>query len=116
MSLDSIRARILPIISLLFSFKGRISVGQFWRGNLLVAAAVGCAILLLPTEFAGFPFAIFVLPVVFWGGTALQVKRAHDLGKSGASIWGLWVGWSLYFTPGDPHANAYGPPIASRAD
>ena len=95
----------MGLVSLLFSFKGRINRAQFWLGN--IGAGVGgvmllflLGVLLMPTEeFSKTgPSVMHMLSVMglvmgpplllmSWIGLALQTKRFHDRGRSG--LWTL---------------------------
>jgi uncharacterized membrane protein YhaH (DUF805 family) len=96
--------RLVGLVSLLFSFSGRINRAQFWLGN--IGAGVGGVMLLfmlgvmfMPKEeisktTEGMLHMLSVMGVVLgpplmlmsWIGLALQTKRFHDRGRSG-----LWT-------------------------
>lgn len=89
----------MNLVSLLFSFQGRITRAQYWLGNLIVVVGtlilfVAGALIAAPSAdkgaadagaTAGLMLAIFGLVMLAgsWCGFALQVKRFHDRGKSG---------------------------------
>lgn len=89
------------MVSLLFSFHGRINRKQYWQAGSLVGVLglMGLITLLTlsglsitdvedPAQALGAvsTFAIFALPLmafVSWTGYAIQVKRLHDRGRTG---------------------------------
>lgn len=98
LALNSARERrLVNLVWLLFSFNGRINRVQFWLG--MVGASVGCMLLLFMLGVLFGPmsstnpahafssFFYMLTPVWLlssWSGFALQVKRLHDRGRSGA--------------------------------
>ncbi len=94
----------MGLVSLLFSFSGRINRLQYWLGS--IGAGVGGAMLFfllavlflpsgeIPKTSAGVAQMLSTLGLVMgaplmligWVGMALQTKRFHDRGRSG-----LWV-------------------------
>jgi uncharacterized membrane protein YhaH (DUF805 family) len=109
----------------LFSFKGRLTRQPFW----LVTATIGTVNLFIVALFAdndpptgarlmalGGTYLLW-LPLVTWIGLAVQVKRWHDLNKSG---WWVLIGlipvigliWSIVepgFVKGTNGENRFGP-------
>lgn len=94
----------MGLVSLLFSFKGRINRAQYWLGNIGVGVGSVLLIFMLamvmgsPTDALGKPdpmaavrgLALVLLPVSIlmgWCGLAIQVKRLHDRGRSG--LWSM---------------------------
>jgi uncharacterized membrane protein YhaH (DUF805 family) len=91
--------RAVSLVSLLFSFRGRINRAQYWLGSLGVgvgaalATSMAVAVTGLPPGGAKTGFlqeeALFLLIVgaisllTTWCSLALQVKRFHDRGQSG---------------------------------
>ncbi|HVK80861.1 MAG TPA: DUF805 domain-containing protein, partial [Verrucomicrobiae bacterium] len=84
----------MNLVSLLFSFQGRITRAQYWLGNLAVVVGVfivsiAGVLIAAPTTdtsaAAGLMLTMFSLVMLAgsWCGLALQVKRFHDRGKSG---------------------------------
>ena len=111
------------ITKLLFSFKGRIGRRPFWIVTLIILGfSAGIKHILGPFG-ANNPMTVgpavitlswFVLAV--WVTLAVQVKRWHDLGKSG--LWAIvnlvpvlgpiWVIIQCGFMPGTKGKNLYG--------
>lgn len=106
-----------------FSYKGRISVGQYW-GRLLIAVAGLFAVAVAlgyqadtATELETFEgFLVFLYFAWLWPASALAWKRAHDTGRNGASFLLIliplagpiiWLVFSLQQSASDP--NQYGP-------
>lgn len=94
-----IKGRPVSLLTLLFSFRGRINRAQYWLGSLGVGLGAALAIA-MATAVAGPPpgaektgflqaAALFLLIVgaisllSTWCSLALQVKRFHDRGQSG---------------------------------
>lgn len=91
----------MGLLSLLFSFNGRINRGQYWLGCGLIFVGSFFAFMLIGTmnvqpTVLGKPTApdlgalgagsFLILPVwlaSMWSGLAIQVKRFHDRGRSG---------------------------------
>lgn len=126
------------IKAVLFSTQGRISRKTFWLWTLVLmgVSAVLIAGLMIPVlateravEAGGSPksldtvqivtlliLAIAYIPI-FWASVAIQVKRWHDRGKSGAwyfinfipYIGGLWALVECGFLRGTEGGNQYGP-------
>jgi uncharacterized membrane protein YhaH (DUF805 family) len=118
----------------LFGVSGRIGRGAFWL-LMIAVLLLDLAVVALVSDWihseylgAGAPhrpggslvgagFGLLVVAVISgWSFIALQVKRAHDLGRSG---WWLLIGlipvygvvrliYELGFLPGSPRRNAYG--------
>ena len=108
---------------LLFSFQGRIRRSQYW-GAALASAFVGygavIAIALMASAVGAEALAIAALVPYFgmmWALIALQVKRWHDRGKSGAMIFinfipfvgPIWSFIEVGCLPGTMGPNQYGP-------
>lgn len=106
---------------LLFSFEGRIPRRAYWGGVFLVTALavafiVGVAVLVPDSQSILDVLGVLIYIAVLWSNVALQVKRWHDLGRSGAwvlvnlvAVVGgfyslLWCG----FVRGDAGPNEYG--------
>lgn len=112
MSGQTISTSIAATATLLFSFRGRLNVRQFWR-------AIGLQMMLAVLPLISFSFSawaaasIVVLPVVAWSAIAVQVKRAHDLGHAGTYLWHPLSGFNIAFKAGQSRANVYGPPPAA---
>jgi uncharacterized membrane protein YhaH (DUF805 family) len=105
---------------LLFSFKGRISRGQYWRGCLfLIGLAIVVTMLAImvgaPDDFLtalpGVFFLLYIIPSI-----ALYNKRLHDRGKSGwfgllglIPVVGWWIAIEVMFLGSQEGENEYGP-------
>lgn len=110
-----------------FSFKGRIGRQTFWV-SLLIANAVGYGLSLIwnsglsgsdtseATIIAIGVLSLILLIVLVWVNLAIQVKRWHDLDKSGwwvlinliPVIGGLWALIELGFVKGTAGPNRFG--------
>jgi uncharacterized membrane protein YhaH (DUF805 family) len=123
------------VLTLLFSFQGRINRAKFWlihigldiAAVLLVSLSFGGAVLSGDVEAArteagaaGVVAGLLFLPLL-WIGLAASVKRWHDRDKSGwwvliplvPVIGGLWFLIECGFLPGTRGPNTYGPdPLA----
>lgn len=87
--------------SSIWSFEGRIGRASFWTRQLLLAlVGVGVNILVTLLSESLPPFAIAVavswLVVAVWLSLAIQVKRWHDLDKSG---WFVLLNFTLIALP-----------------
>jgi uncharacterized membrane protein YhaH (DUF805 family) len=106
------------------NFSGRASRSEYWWFYLFtIIASVGFLIPLMilaaisdTVAIVGFVIYMLVIMGLFLPSIGIQVRRLHDLGKSG---WWYFiilipcVGVILYIvwmvTDGEPHDNAYGP-------
>jgi len=114
--------RIQRWLWLLFSFSGRIGRGPFWTFQALFLATVIALITLdqvfvqlwIPFLFPINPFFLLLL----WANLAVDVKRWHDLDRSGwwvlftlvPIIGPIWVLIQLGLAEGTPGENRFGPP------
>lgn len=111
-----------------FSFKGRITRKPFWIFNLSASVVWLIIMLLSGADFHNLtrePNNIAFDIVILWPALAVQVKRWHDLNKSG---WNILVNlipligpiWAIVQTaviPGTPGANRYGnDPLGKEED
>jgi uncharacterized membrane protein YhaH (DUF805 family) len=89
------------LVSLLFSFNGRINRAQYWAGTLgvsavnfvvlmfvgvtsgLNAAAKADPVAALGASLGALGFIAIINSLTAWCGLALQVKRFHDRGRTG---------------------------------
>ncbi len=108
---------------LLFSFEGRIRRSQYWGGaiaSMFIFYAAAFALIFLASAIGVEALAIgAIVPyiAVLWSSLALQVKRWHDRGKSGAYILvnlipiagPIWAFIEVGCLPGTMGPNAYGP-------
>ena len=71
----------------LFSFKGRINRAKYWTIHLLIAVVSIIIFLICSAINNAAVSALLLLYVIFaaWIGLAVNVKRWHDLDKSGWS-------------------------------
>jgi uncharacterized membrane protein YhaH (DUF805 family) len=110
----------------LFSFKGRITRGEWWALQVLVCIIVGVAIYLrihtgnaephLIAHLAGLLLNVAGL----WIGLAAAARRFHDRGKSGwNALWQLlpiigsiYILYACGITENGREPNKYGAPIA----
>ncbi|NND01710.1 MAG: DUF805 domain-containing protein [Acidimicrobiia bacterium] len=108
----------------LFSFRGRAHRAHFWWGQLLaltltfIVLAVGGSMIDSQSDSSADRIAVFfiaVLLVPLWVTLAVQVKRWHDRGKSGAfvlinliPIVGIWALIECGFLEGTRGPNLYG--------
>ncbi len=106
----------MSILSLLFSFHGRISRGDFWYAVLLVLSVFIVLNVALTNAFNRSVAFVLYLPL-YWSLAALCIKRYHDIGRSGfwlllliLPILGpLWVFGSLALRKGQQFENRFGP-------
>jgi len=118
---------------LLFSFEGRISRAEYWRGSLyliLIWLAIGIVLGLgfsltaytggidpqAVTPILAIAVGLMMIPLL-WASVGLALKRIHDRGKSGywmlialvpylGAVWGF-IEWGCL--AGTTGPNAYGP-------
>ena len=116
----------MPILSTLFSFRGRINRKTFWLGGILpvyvIGFALGALVPYMPSKAnevaSGLMLRVLILAllallVYMW--FAVIVKRCHDVGKSGwlslltlIPILGFVFFWWLGLSRGEPYANRHG--------
>ncbi len=110
---------------LYFSFNGRISRSTYWLRGVIPIYGSLVAIILFGQSIQDNPSSGPMLAVlmVIWlvftliAGVAMEVKRWHDRGKSGAWVFirfipligPLWTFVEVGCLPGDSGENAYGP-------
>lgn len=105
----------------LFSFSGRIGRAEYWLWQVGWLLALGASFLLVYIPFGSLVFLV-MLCAYFLARMSIEVRRWHDLDKSG-----LWyfiglvpvVGWlvklgMLGFAAGSPYPNNYGLPYGTR--
>lgn len=106
---------VKAILHLLFSFRGRISVGQWWFGLVVpMGISVVAAVPIPISEVLGGVVGI----LMFWILFAINTKRLHDRNLPGwwilialIPILGtIYCGWQIAILPGDEGINRYGPP------
>lgn len=116
----------MTIFEYLFSFKGRIGRSKYWA---FIVPSVFIFVF-IPQIFSGNdPFTqtiilIFLLLLFMWPSIAIQVKRWHDINKSGYWVFinfipvvgGIWAFLELGFLAGTPSANSYGAPPSVSQD
>ena len=115
------------MISLLLSPSGRINRGKWWLGHLLLTFLMVLGVLIVVSPMLGQPDAkpglgaafIFGLIslLVLWSVICINIKRYHDLGKSGwwvlitfvPIIGPIWQFIECGFVSGEAEDNDYGP-------
>jgi uncharacterized membrane protein YhaH (DUF805 family) len=108
---------------LFFSLNGRITRAQYWSAMVLTIMAYFAIIVLaallgsMKNDFVKISLLLICMSVYIWVLLAIQVKRWHDRGRSGAwavvqiiPILGpLWTFIELGCLPGEVVDNDYGP-------
>lgn len=103
------------LLGVYFSFKGRLSRKEFWLYYVIPFVLVGYLLSQIGNEY----FVIDALLVLsIWPSLAVQVKRWHDINKSGwwvlillvPIIGGLIALIANGFFPGTKGENEYGQP------
>ncbi|MCX6829657.1 MAG: oligopeptide:H+ symporter [candidate division Zixibacteria bacterium] len=108
------------ITKLYFSFSGRINRVKFWLHIVLVlilAFAMVFLIFFMAARDQGVIVGyIIAIPAVLWPALALNVKRCHDRGRSGAyallafiPFVNIWYIFDIGFQRGTIGTNDYGP-------
>ncbi len=109
-----------------FTMRGRIGRRQYLVNSMTIVAFTYALVFAFSIAFArGAPgpsleiagTAGFLISMVGCAAQAFfAVRRLHDLGKPGSHYWLLFVplyniylGLVLFFTPGAPGVNSYGP-------
>lgn len=102
------------MLAFFFSFHGRLSRRQYWRGMLLTSVALvpafTVAFLMPGLSLRG--TGILVAAMVLAAGASaasLAVRRAHDLGKPAGWIVRPLSSFQIAFSQGQAHENQYGP-------
>lgn len=83
-----------PIGEILFSFKGRIGLGDFWLKGLLILLPVVIANAFLAVRLDGTPYVAItwiITAVLLWPLVAVYTKRLHDRDHSGTVLLALLV-------------------------
>ena len=87
------------LVSLFFSFKGRINRARFWVGTIPLVIGWTAAMALFNWMFMRaeslvpvYGFGIAAGVMLLWGQFGVCIKRLHDRGKSG---WWLLIIWAL---------------------
>lgn len=115
----------MTVFQYLFSFEGRIGRLQFWIFLVLAILAhiIGPLIFGGSDPFKRVLISFCLTLLLIWPSLAIQVKRWHDINKSGywvcinfvPVIGSIWALLELGFLPGSPASNNYGvPPSSSR--
>jgi uncharacterized membrane protein YhaH (DUF805 family) len=108
----------------IFSFRGRISRGNFWWKLILVLAVFMIASSLLVPNF-GATSTWLLNPLALWAMCALTVRRLHDRNFSGRWLLimllpiggAVWLLWQLAIRKGIDDPNRWGNnPLASNVD
>lgn len=100
----------------LFSFKGRINRAKYWAIHLLIVAISVIFVICFPNSPVvvddAIVSALLLLYIISaaWVGLAVNVKRWHDLDKSGWSeLTRVTAFFELGFREGTRGANRFGP-------
>lgn len=102
----------MTLAQTLFSFKGRINRAKYWAMHLLIGLGTVIVFLIcsvINNSAVGF---LLLLYVVFagWIGLAVNIKRWHDLDKSGWSeLIRVMAFFELGFRKGTHGPNRFGP-------
>ena len=101
----------MTLAQILFSFKGRINRAKYWTIHLLIVAISVIFVISFPNSPVvvdnAAVSALLLLYVILaaWVGLAVNVKRWHDLDKSG---WSELIRVGAWFELGF-HRGTYGP-------
>lgn len=102
----------MKLFDILFAFKGRMNRAKYWTIHLLMVI-VGIVVFFICSAINHTAVGVFLLLyVVFgtWIGLAVNVKRWHDLDKSGWSeLIRLMPFFELGFHRGTVGPNRFGP-------
>jgi uncharacterized membrane protein YhaH (DUF805 family) len=118
---------IMSALGFFLSFRGRISRSQYFAGGLLIVALWAGLFMrwssladsnLTSAKIQLHFFLYVVAPLLSYSAICLQIKRWHDLGKSGfwilinfvPYIGGSWALFETFFMSGDSGSNEYGDP------
>ena len=106
----------MTLLQILFSFKGRINRAKYWIIHLLIAAVSVIFLVLfhnnpvVSNDTGVFALLTFYIIFAVWIGLAVNVKRWHDLDKSGWSELTRLMGiFELGFRRGTHGPNRFGP-------
>lgn len=72
----------MSIVEIVFSFKGRIGRGTFWKA-IIPLGIVTIVLLVATRELAELLPVVIIVCVNIWVSLAIYTKRWHDLGNSG---------------------------------
>lgn len=109
------------MFQLFFKYDGRITVGRFWLGVLvlLIGAFFGGAMIagIFGENPLGAILLVVLVGIVTYMQFAVYVKRCHDRGKSGwfclllliPFVGAAWLIVDLGILVGEPGPNVYGP-------
>ena len=96
----------------LFSFRGRINRKKWWLSHLLIGVATILIFVICPKINSTAVSTLLLLYFIFagWIGLAVNVKRWHDLDKSGWSeLIRVMAFFELGFHRGTHGPNRFGP-------
>ncbi len=106
----------MTLLQILFSFKGRINRAKYWTIHLLIAAISVIFVICFPNSpvvinnAAVSALLLLYIILVAWIGLAVNVKRWHDLDKSGWSeLTRVMAFFELGFYKGTHGPNRFGP-------
>ena len=106
----------MTLLQTLFSFKGRINRTKYWTIHLLIAASSVIFVICFPNSpvvvdnAAVSALLLLYIILAVWIGLVVNVKRWHDLDKSGWSELTRLMGvFELGFRRGTYGPNRFGP-------
>ncbi len=102
----------MTLLQTLFSFKGRINRAKYWAMHLLIGVGTVLIFLICSNinNTAVFTLWFFYIISAAWVGLAVNVKRWHDLNKSGWSeLIRVMAFFELGFRKGTHGPNRFGP-------
>lgn len=102
----------MTLPQILFSFKGRINRAKYWAIQLLIGVVTGILFLIASHFNNTAVFALLLLYIICaaWISLAVNVKRWHDLNKSGWSeLTRVTAFFELGFYKGTYGPNRFGP-------
>ena len=106
----------MTLLQILFSFKGRINRSKYWIIHLLIAAVSVIFVIrfrngaVVSNDTGVSALLTFYIIFAVWIGLAVNVKRWHDLDKSGWSELTRLMGvFELGFRRGTYGPNRFGP-------
>ena len=107
----------MTLAQTLFSFKGRINRAKYWTMHLLIVVVTVLTFLICAninnTAVSALLFFYFIFTA--WAGLAVNVKRWHDLNRSGWSeLIRVMAFFELGFRKGTHGPNRFGPDPLER--
>ena len=102
----------MTLAQTLFSFKGRINRAKYWTMHLLIVVVTVLTFLICANINNAAVSTLLFFYVIFtaWAGLAVNVKRWHDLNRSGWSeLIRVMAFFELGFRKGTHGPNRFGP-------